>query len=186
MTMKQHIMIDIETLGDQSNSVITSIAAVPFKPNEEGFPAARFYQKVSIQSCLDLGLRVSGDTLVWWLNQDQKAVMEMLENARPLQQVMLELWAFIMQMSKPDVIVWCKGARFDFGLLRDAFKACSLEVPWKFWNERDLRTLLSLYPEVKKLDRSNNLAHSAHHDCLHQIKQLQSIAKELKKVGLEI
>ena len=66
-----HLMIDIETLGINisKNIVILSIAAVEFdlKTGELG---REFYERVDIQSCLDLGMKVDASTLFWWLKQN--------------------------------------------------------------------------------------------------------------------
>lgn len=48
-----HVMLDIETLGNQSNSVITSLGAVEFNL-ETGETGREFWQNIDVQSCLDV------------------------------------------------------------------------------------------------------------------------------------
>jgi len=66
-----HLMIDLETMGNVKNSAIVSIGAVEFNI-ENGDIGEEFYAVVNLQSCLDKGMVVNGDTIYWWLNQDKK------------------------------------------------------------------------------------------------------------------
>jgi len=59
-----HIMLDLETFGTDNDSVICSIGAVEFDI-VTGKRGMEFYQKIDIQSCLDAGLKVSGQTILW-------------------------------------------------------------------------------------------------------------------------
>lgn len=52
----KHIMLDIETMGNQSYSSILSIGAVKFDLNT-GETGDEFYTTIDLKSCLDLGLK---------------------------------------------------------------------------------------------------------------------------------
>ena len=54
-----HVMLDLETMGRDSNAVICSIGVVEFDINT-GETGREFFAKVDIQSCLDRGLTVNG------------------------------------------------------------------------------------------------------------------------------
>ena len=67
-----HVMVDLETFGNEYNAVICSIGAVEFDI-ETGQTGREFFRKVDIQSGLDKGLSVNGSTIEWWLMQSQSA-----------------------------------------------------------------------------------------------------------------
>lgn len=62
------------------------------------------------------------------------------------------------------------SARFDLGLLENAYDKAMLSIPWKFYQERCVRTLVSFNPEIKNNLEFTGTAHNALADCYHQIK----------------
>lgn len=174
-----NIMIDIETLGNKSNSVITSIGAVMFDM-ETGETGNEFYKRIDIDSCLDNGLTVNGDTIKWWLSQNELARSEITKDGEDLLSVLYDFSRFIKSIKNP--IVWSNGLRFDISLIEDAYNKVSLSVPWQFRNERDVRTLVSFAPQVKSetVNTWNETLHHAIQDCKLQIKYCTKIYKKLK------
>lgn len=172
------MMIDIETLGTSSNSVILSIAAVPFDmvSGKNGTP---YYTNVDIQSCLDNGLEISGDTLRWWMRQDKVAIGRLAEGGLKLMDA-LDGLARIIALHD-GVQVWGNSARFDLGILENAFHRIGRPIPWKFYDERDVRTLVSFEPEIKANMPFVGTPHDAADDCLHQIRYCSAIWNKLKK-----
>jgi DNA polymerase III epsilon subunit-like protein len=65
-----HLMLDLETLGNKSNSAILSIGAVEFDL-ETGETGREFYQRIDLQSCIDKGLIINGSTFYWWITQNE-------------------------------------------------------------------------------------------------------------------
>ena len=49
-----------------------------------------------------------------------------------------------------DYEIWGNSPRFDLGILQDAYRALNMKIPWDFRKERDVRTLVSFIPEIKK------------------------------------
>lgn len=175
--MMNNIMIDLETLGNTSNSVICAIGAVEFNI-ETGETGRGFYKVIDIQSCLDKGLKVNGSTIQWWLTQTEAARHEIAKGGTVLKTALLALSSphvFNWENSK----VWGNGSSFDLGILADAYNACGLEAPWKHWNERDVRTLVAFAPEIKKNAPFLGVAHNALADCHHQIKYCTEIYQQL-------
>ena len=68
-------------------------------------------------------------------------------------------------------LVWGNGATFDNVILRRAFDDCAIEAPWPFWHDRDLRTILGLYPEAKARE-FEGVKHHALHDARHEARML--------------
>lgn len=167
-------MVDTETLGTTPGSAILSIGAVMFGPAGLG---ATFYAPVLLQSCMDFGLTVDPNTITWWMSQsDQARAAAFRADASPLPRVLLDFsaWFIAQNALRP----WCQGANFDAPLLEAAYKACSLPVPWKFWNVRDTRTLYEL--AGVKVDRSKGTYHNALDDAKAQAEAAVKALRILK------
>jgi len=161
------VMLDLETMGNKSNAAIVSIGAVEFNL-ETGETGREFYKVVDLQSSLDYGLNVNGSTIYWWLQQSEAARKRICEKGDNLAGVLGEfnLW---MQDCVEKVKIWGNGARFDIGILEDAYVACQLETPWYFRSEMDVRTLVALKPEIKATFPNIGVEHDPIDDCKHQI-----------------
>ena len=179
-----HIMLDLETMGNTSNSVIVSIAAVPFNLESNEVSAHCFYELVDFQSCLDVGLTVNASTVLWWMQQNDDARKELYKPKNPAESIhkaLNDLYSFFREFNK-DVQVWGNGARFDLGLLEDAYRACNYhEMPWDFRKERDVRTLVSLAPQIKETTPFKGTEHHPIDDCIHQINYCCAIYNHLTK-----
>lgn len=180
-----NVMIDIETKGTKSNSVITSVAAVCFDINT-GKKGAEFCVAVSEDSCLEVGLKTDADTVKWWAEQP-KEVHQALDklDEDTLFDVLSELWAFIMVNCPKNVKVWGNSARFDLGLLENAADKVHVNLAWKYYNERDVRTLVAFAPEIKDNLLFNGKKHHPLHDCYHQIAYCSKIWRQLKYNWIE-
>ena len=174
-----HLMVDIETLGNISRSVICSIGAVEFDL-ETGEIGRTFYQNITIQSCLDTGLVINGSTIEWWFKQNDAARKALFSNAKALSQVLYEFQEFLQHLGTRDLQIWGNSPRFDLGILEDAYTACHKRIPWSFRQERDVRTLASFYPNLKRSAESAPGAHQPIEDCLFQIHYCHAIWKALK------
>jgi hypothetical protein len=173
-----HIMVDIETMDNRSNAAIVSIGAIEFDLNT-GQTGKSFYTNVDLQSCLDAGLRVKGSTVIWWLQQNEQARLKLTENPVKLTDALLNFKAFIDECGK-DVQLWGNSARFDLGILADAFsKALTLDRVWNFRNERCVRTLVAFAPEVKETQEKIGVEHDALDDCRFQIAYCSKIWNSL-------
>lgn len=171
----KHVMIDIETLGNQNNSVITSLAAVEFDI-ESGKIGKEFHENIEIQSCIDIGLLVSGSTIKWWFEQSKEAQYQMFKNAKPLKTVLSNFSNWIDK----DSIVWGNSCRFDCGILQNAYDKVGIKLPWKYQNERCVRTMLMFEPNIKETIKFEGTPHYALHDCYFQIKYCSAIYNKLK------
>ena len=54
---------------------------------------------------------------------------------------------------------WSQGS-FDYNILENAYNACNLELPWKFWQVRDSRTLFDVFNINLKTLEVNDSGHS--------------------------
>jgi len=134
-------MIDLETMATNdkgSDAAIVSIGAVLFDPRLGKVDVENtFYRELD---WLEQGRRCCPDTMRWWDSQDAKA-KSALEGIDDLVEVLEELSEFL----PPDAKVWGNGPTFDISILEDAYRQHDLQIPWKFWNIRDFRTVKDMY-----------------------------------------
>lgn len=176
----KHAMIDIETLGNQSRSAISQISVVEFDL-ETGETGREFDINVDIKDCVHQGLEMNVDTVMWWMKQSKEARAKFEETDRRSLDGALELLSNYITNSGIQN-VWGNSARFDLGILSDAYNAVGREIPWDFWNELDVRTLVFFKPEVKDNCAFKGIPHNAIDDCKHQIRYCSLIWKLMNNV----
>lgn len=169
-----HAMLDIETLGKGPGCVVLSIGAREF--NVHGVGDRAFVTTVNLQSCIDIGLEIETETLLWWGQQPKFA--ELLKTpGLPIRHALNALSSWLA----PGQLVWAKSPQFDCVILEAAYRACRIEIPWSYKNLRDLRTVMALaeglgwsYPE-----QSEATLHDALMDATHQAGQACSALHHL-------
>lgn len=171
-----HVMIDLETLDTQRTAVILAIAAVEFNL-ETGETGRNFYKKIDIVSSLQYNRTIGGDTLKWWLNQPKETLAEQLNNAEHYGKVMRDFIDFLNQFDA-ETQIWANGISFDLHIIKSATIFFDNDVI-KFWQERDVRTLVSLNPSIKENMTFEGTAHNALADCMHQIRFCSKIYQSL-------
>lgn len=173
-----HIMLDIETMGTSSNAAIMSIGACYFDP-ATGEIGGTFHEQVNISS----NGTIDASTVIWWMKQSDDARSKFYNNdkAGHINAVLAEFADFI----KPNCQVWGNGVAFDNVIIRNAYEhpSCSDDVPWKFWNDRDVRTMVELGKVIgidPKLDFPfDDVKHDALADAIHQAKYVSAIWQAL-------
>lgn len=176
------VMIDIETLAKSKTAIIISMAAAFFNPYT-GEITTRFKRNINIQSCLNAGLEIDGDTISWWLKQDAEIRASVLKDPKPIFTVLKEFesWFFENKIPKQDPEMWCNGTSFDFPILSSAFLlALKKDFPWKYYMERDVRTILSLFPDIKAREFKGK-KHDPMADVEHQIEGLVESLNRIKQ-----
>lgn len=168
-----NVMIDIETLGTMTNSVILSIGAVQF--DENGF-GDEFYSNVNIDSCLERGLAVEGRTILWWMGQDEAARAALGQNELSL---VAALHGLANTFDWNNTLAWCNGLNFDLPILDTAYQACGMPTPWAYYNGRDYRTVKSEMDRdiFKSLEIKPTTAHDALEDAKAQALTLLAIRR---------
>jgi hypothetical protein len=169
-----HLMVDLETMGTRPGCAIVSIGAVEFDI-ETGKFGRHFYERVDLQSCLDVGLFVQAHTVYWWLQQSEAARKELYNSDRlDLHTALTKLGSFMQDLE--TFYIWGNGASFDFGILEAAVHACGYKkVPWNFRLERDVRTIVMIAPKVKENYPFCGTRHNALDDCIYQINYVSEI-----------
>lgn len=161
----RNLMLDIETLGSVPYSCILSIAAVEFDINT-GNTGKEFYRGIDLKSCLDMGLIVNASTIMWWMQQNEQAREELATgNKPPIKQALNEFSSFCDNGYE----IWGNSARFDCGILQNAYNKADIPIPWDFRKERCVRTLVSFKPDIKANYPFHGTAHNALHNCYFQV-----------------
>lgn len=175
----QNLMIDIETLGSKPNAVILSISAVEFDL-KTGKTGSVFNKNICIDSCIEAGLKMEHNTILWWLNQDKEAQNKITQHTGSnLKNVLRQFGMWIHDNFGNNAIVWGNSARFDLGILDAAYTACKMNLPWKYYSERDVRTLVAFAPEIKENTEFKGIKHYGIDDCKHQIEYCSKIYQTL-------
>lgn len=137
----RHVMVDLETLGTKPGSVILSIGAVEFDPDEQVL-GKTFYTNIDVKSQKEIGLKIDPVAVEWWKGQSKEAIDALKDNQVPIQQALADFnnW-FKANKAK---YVWAHGASFDPVLMESAYDACGIKAPWTFYDLRCCRTVLEL------------------------------------------
>lgn len=169
-------MIDIETLGTRPGSVIASIAIVPFDPYVGEVGSEMFFCTINTRGQVEYGLHQEEGTVAWWLSQDD----DVREVSFPSKPNFDDLQAALDAVSDymktiPDAKVWSHGSSFDTVLLSEAFARCGLNVPWRYQNVRDTRTILGFCKENGfDFVVENPMKHDPRADAISQAKMICS------------
>ena len=166
MKNKVNYSIDLETLGTKHNSYILSIGIAKFDINT-GEIASTYYQNVS---CANNKFKIDVSTVLWWLEQseDARQAITAKSDVLDIKFALNDLTNFIKEK---DALVWGNGATFDITILEHAYGVFDKQPPWKFWNIRDMRTLVDAAACVgfdKKKVTFKGDAHNALDDAKHQ------------------
>lgn len=178
-----HVMIDLETLSTTHNAAIIQLAAVQFNPMT-GAILNKFNAHIYTESCLLVGMDISKSTVDFWRKQEVAAQNMILfaENKKPLNEALLEFKQFLNSIGDfNDVVLWGNGPAFDLSKLAAAYEMCGMEKPWKYSNERCVRTLSAFAPWLKYEMQFTGTKHDGLADSEHQIKYVNTILQMLEK-----
>lgn len=164
-----HVMLDLETLGNKPNSVILAIGACAF---ERGRIVAEFYQRIEAGSCTRAGLQMDTDTVLWWMQQKDEARLELCKPGGV--DLKTALSEFTTWIGDNNPCLWGNGSDFDNVILRNAYDRMRHHADWwKFWNNRCYRTVKALNPGIRA--EKPTVAHNALADAIAQAKHLMRI-----------
>ena len=171
---KNHVMLDLETLGTRPGDVILSIGAVWFAP-KIGIKSS-FHLSIDPASSKAAGLRAQKSTLEWWEKQSPEARAAAFKGEFSLN---VALTKFTIWMPPIDtVLVWGNGANFDNTLVAAAYRAMKMDVPWHYWNDRCYRTISNMFMKTK-VERVGT-GHHALDDAKTQALRLLKMQEEAK------
>jgi hypothetical protein len=151
------IIFDVETLGKESNSVILSMAAIYFKPEDKPTPQElrdnAFFVKLDVADQIKrLNRKVGKTTMQWWSKQcdnvRRKSFNPSSEDVRFEDGYeAMRQWA----KSKNDdkCWVWARG-NLDQLVLDSMEEQLEIDSIWKFARWRDVRTAIDFLYETNR------------------------------------
>ena len=175
-----HLMIDLETMGKNPDAPIISIGAIFFDP-QTGDMGPEFSKTIDLETA---GGVIDRDTIKWWLKQSREAQSAVMTDEIPLDDALLQLREFIDENSGEFFVqVWGNGANFDNTILRRSYERQGIPCPWRYYNDRDVRTIVEL---GKAIDFDARTAipfegerHNALDDARYQAKYVSVIWQKL-------
>ncbi len=178
-----HLMIDLETMGTNTNAPIVVIGAVFFDP-QTGEIGPVFYIVISLTDAMNTGAVPDGGTIEWWLKQSSEARAAILTDQVKLKDALSRFREFINEYSDDKFVqVWGNGATFDNAILRTSYERLDIPCPWRYYNDRDVRTIVELGKTIDFDARTvipfEGVRHNALDDARHQAKYVSAIWQKL-------
>ncbi|EEX0207217.1 exonuclease [Escherichia coli] len=178
-----HLMIDLETMGTNTNAPIVVIGAVFFDP-QTGEIGPVFYIVISLTDAMNTGAVPDGGTIEWWLKQSSEARAAILTDQVKLKDALSQFREFINEYSDEKFVqVWGNDATFDNAILRTSYERLDIPCPWRYHNDRDVRTIVELGKTIDFDARTvipfEGVRHNALDDGRHQAKYVTATIQKL-------
>ncbi|HFO5057065.1 TPA: 3'-5' exoribonuclease, partial [Escherichia coli] len=178
-----HLMIDLETMGTNTNAPIVVIGAVFFDP-QTGEIGPVFYIVISLTDAMNTGAVPDGGTIEWWLKQSSEARAAILTDQVKLKDALSQFREFINEYSDEKFVqVWGNDATFDNAILRTSYERLDIPCPWRYHNDRDVRTIVELGKTIDFDARTvipfEGVRHNALDDARHQAKYVTATIQKL-------
>lgn len=176
MKMKEYtdIMIDIESLGNEGNFVVTQIALVPFTMTDDNdleiLKQHSFVEGISVASSIDKGFKVDSNTIEWWIKTDVKMLSTQFLHKKSVKEVCYNIEQYLSRL--PNVKRFWATATLDYQALSNIFKSVEMENPFRY-NKRFCARTIRLLAESKGNKYTNENSHDAFEDCVIQIDKLK-------------
>lgn len=168
------IMLDIETLGLDAGAIPLSVGACVFDRNT-GEITSEFYIPINAADAERAGLRAEAGTVMWWMQQSEAArtAITFGKTLRLAAERFFDwFWAHDMEAST----IWAQGD-MDFRVWGAAMDAVKIERPWRFWAQRDTRTVYDVCGFDAKSFPRDGTYHNALDDARHQVACLHAALK---------
>lgn len=176
----KHVMIDLETMATTPQAAVVSIGAVYFSPST-GELGDVLHLKLDIAAACK-GRALDPNTIKWWLGQGRSAREGLLKGGMECQINALTILANFLKVD--NVTVWGNGSTFDISILEDWYRQLDIEIPWKYYNVRDMRTVVDLAEGI--VDKNDfefeGIKHNALDDAKHQARVVSAMWRALRGI----
>lgn len=168
------VMIDIETLGRKSGCAVLTIGAVCFD-RYTGELGETFYAAMDREMATLYG-HVDPETVKWWERQSDSAKVDAFNGTESPLVIANKFSEWI----DGDDLVWGNGSVFDITILEAWFEETCVKIPWKFWNVRDVRTVVDIGNVNPKQFTRKGTYHNALDDAIFQVEYTTAALQFLK------
>jgi len=172
-------MVDLETLGTDSNSVIVtvSILACNLKTSEI---YGELELSIDMNDQVQMGALIDPNTVVWWLQQSKESQEELLRNSSVSVYSAVEMIERFIDKHGQGTL-WGNGATFDNVILRNLYSRHGQIFPIPFWRDRDVRTIVDLGGIDTRDFKFTGTKHKGLDDCKHQLNYCSYALSKLGK-----
>ncbi|MFA7962524.1 3'-5' exoribonuclease domain-containing protein, partial [Escherichia coli] len=175
-----HLSVDLETMGTNPDAPINSIGGKFFDP-ATGEMGPEFSKAIDLETS---GGIIDRKTIKWWAKRSREAQSAIFTDEIPLDDALLQLREFINENSGESFVqIWGNGANFDNVILRRSYERQGIPCPWRYYNDRDVRTIVELGNsigfDVRMAIPFEGVPHNALDDARHQAKQVSAIWQKL-------
>lgn len=184
------LMVDLETLGTDTDSCVLSIGAVRFRlgilddTRTIRDEQRSFYSRLDTESQAHRGRSQDPATMDWWANQSDAARAVFEEDAEPVGSALDRFLEFCTGVKR----VWGNGNMFDNAIVRSLCRDYERPYPVEYWKDLDVRTITYLWNLVTNWGsngkRPNIIVgeeHNALDDARRQVIQVQQMYKDIRK-----
>ncbi|HAU7910947.1 TPA: exonuclease [Escherichia coli] len=175
-----HLMIVLKTMGTSPDAPIISIGAIFYDP-QTGDMGPEFSKTIDLETA---GGVIDRGAIKYWCKQSREAQSAIMTDEIPLDDALLQLREFIDENSCGFYVrVWGNGANFDNVILRRSHERQGIPCPWRYCNDRDVRTIVELGKTIGFDARTaipfEGVPHNALDDARHQAKYVSAIWQKL-------
>lgn len=177
--VKNHVMIDCETLGLSPRSLLRSVEAVVFDP-QNGTVIKSASWKINMADSLNAGFIIEAATLKFWLMETDEARKAFVSGKEYTISQFVSSFTHFFESLKGETMVYSLQADFDMGFLRSYFMANAMRknrdtftLPFDRTCIFDVRNYLR-YLQKKGIEITRSSAkHDPHNDCIWQIQVIK-------------
>lgn len=185
------VAVDLETLDIKKDSLVLTVGLVKFDKNSMDEPFDGVHIRLGIQEQRDKGRTISKGTVEWWARQTPEIREDAFGNEGrvSVKEGIEQIIEYFQVMDSSDHNqgyikineVWGQGYGFDMTILGTLFELYGYEVPWKFFEERDSRTLFKLVSKDPRPEEASATLHNALSDAYFQAIGIQRVFNTLRK-----
>lgn len=161
-------MLDLETFSVESDGAIIEIGCIAFNSKFEMVDS--FHVHIDPVSAMMEGGTVDNDTVAWWKSQGY----DFSASRANIKDALREFRQFYKKMFDDTSPIWANSPAFDCVMLRNALTRSGFSAPWRYSNERDLRTMKKVVGSGLVFS-TDEPKHNALNDCIDQLIQLKEI-----------
>ncbi|EKP2899201.1 3'-5' exoribonuclease, partial [Escherichia coli] len=159
-----HLSVDLETMGTNPDAPINSIGGKFFDP-ATGEMGPEFSKAIDLETS---GGIIDRKTIKWWAKRSREAQSAIFTDEISLDVALRLFIEFIEKNSGGRFVqVWGNGANFDNVILRRSYERQGIPCPWRYTNDRDVRTMVAMGLVMDFDARSVITFEGERHNALH-------------------
>lgn len=167
---KKHVMVDIETMGTDLESIILQVSFEVFAFFSDSRGAA-ITMYPCLQEQVSSGRSSDSDTIGWWIKKNPELFTYLITKSSkaPHFSGVECVSDYFSKLNDKGYVMWARSPEFDIQMLENL-----TGVKYNYRNKMDVRTIEKLFggrPEA---------SHDAELDCRHQIEYVKSKIEALR------